>query len=75
MGVDMATYEELIAAQKSVEEVRQHIHADSLAYLSVEGMTAATGRPDSPFCRACFTGCYPVAVEPARGKVEYEALQ
>ncbi|NPV07297.1 MAG: amidophosphoribosyltransferase [Anaerolineae bacterium] len=75
MGVDMATYEELIAAQRSVEDIRKHIHADSLAYLSVEGMIAATGQPHGPFCRACFTGSYPVELEPEQNKMAYEALQ
>lgn len=66
MGVDMATHEELIAYQKSVEEIREHIGADSLAYLSHEGMmravTAEIGR-DAGHCSACFTGRYPIRLE------------
>lgn len=58
MGVDMASQKELIAAQKSVEEIREHVGADSLAYLSTEGMMAAL-RAESGYCNACFTGCYP----------------
>ncbi len=66
MGVDMATYHELIAYNKTVEEIRQHIGADSLAYLSHEGMmravTAEIGE-DRGHCSACFTGRYPIRLE------------
>jgi len=59
MGVDMATYDELIAHRLSVSEIRREIGADSLGYLSIEGMMRAVGRPLSQFCAACFTGDYP----------------
>jgi amidophosphoribosyltransferase len=72
MGVDMATYDELIAHRLTVDEIRQHIHADSLAYLSEEGMIAATGRGPGHFCEACFTGRYPVAREPEQAKLAFE---
>ena len=58
MGVDMASQDELIAAQKSLEEIRAHVGADSLAYLSIDGMMAAL-RAESGYCNACFTGSYP----------------
>lgn len=58
MGVDMARDQDLIAATKSVEEIRQHIGADSLAYLSLDGMMQAIGAGDG-YCNACFTGAYP----------------
>ncbi|MDY7100392.1 MAG: amidophosphoribosyltransferase [Actinomycetota bacterium] len=58
MGVDMASREELIAANHSVEEIRAHVGADSLAYLSLESMMEAL-QPDTGFCNACFTGTYP----------------
>jgi amidophosphoribosyltransferase len=74
MGVDMATYDELIAHRLSVEEIRRHIHADTLAYLSVEGMVKATGLPASHFCRACFTGVYPVEREPEQAKLAFEMV-
>jgi amidophosphoribosyltransferase len=65
MGVDMATYGQLIAHQKSVEEIRQHIGADSLAYLSLEGMQAtiaeAAAGPGG-HCTACFSGRYPIDI-------------
>jgi amidophosphoribosyltransferase len=60
MGVDMASQGELIAAEKSVEEIREHIGADSLAFLSIAGMMKALKAADG-YCNACFTGEYPFA--------------
>ncbi len=60
-GIDMDTKEQLVGANFSVEEIRDMIGATSLAYLSVEGMVAATGKPKGQLCRACFDGEYPVA--------------
>ncbi len=62
-GIDFPTAGELIAGQHTVEEIRRFVGLDSLGYLSLEGMVAATGLPKSSFCLACFDGCYPV--EPA----------
>src|SRR5215471_510081 len=63
MGVDIGSTKELIASGRSVEEVRKHIGADSLAYLSIPSLMRAIGRGTSQeFCRACFDGSYPVAV-------------
>jgi len=59
MGVDMATYEELIAHRLSGPEIRERIGVDSLGHLSLEGMIRATGRHPDRFCVACFTGDYP----------------
>jgi len=65
-GIDTSTRDELIAATKSVEEIRQIIEADSLSFLSVEGMLAAIGRkdtaPNNGHCLACFTGQYPTEI-------------
>lgn len=61
MGVDMATQDQLIAAQKDLEGTREYIGADSLAYLSVEGMMHAINR-EGGYCNACFTGHYPIPV-------------
>jgi amidophosphoribosyltransferase len=58
MGVDMATKSELIAAHKSLDEIKEYIGVDTLAYLSVEGMMS-TLRADDGYCNACFTGGYP----------------
>ena len=62
-GIDTPTRRELIAATSSVEDIRQFIEADSLGYLSTEGMLEAFGRPLQATCTACFTGIYPVAIE------------
>jgi len=64
MGVDMATYDELIAHRYSVDEIREKIGADTLGYLSLEGMIKAAGRPRDSFCLSCFTGEYPLAGYP-----------
>jgi amidophosphoribosyltransferase len=60
MGVDMASQSELIAAQKSVAEIGEHIGADSLAFLSIAGMMSAL-QASNGYCNACFTGVYPFA--------------
>ncbi|HEU4448656.1 MAG TPA: amidophosphoribosyltransferase [Gaiellaceae bacterium] len=61
-GIDMAGEDELIAATRSVEEVREEIGATSLAYLSLEGLQEATRRPADSFCRACLTRSYPTRI-------------
>ena len=60
-GIDIPTREELIAANMSVEEIRKFLEADSLGYLSREGMyTFEKLSPQEGFCDACFTGEYPI---------------
>jgi amidophosphoribosyltransferase len=61
-GIDMSTSEELIAAGNDVEGVRRFVGADSLGYLSLDALVAATGAPKGSFCRACFDGEYPVRI-------------
>jgi amidophosphoribosyltransferase len=61
-GIDTPTRGELIAANQSVEEIRRFIEADTLGYLSAEGMLEAFGRPLQATCAACFTGVYPVEI-------------
>jgi amidophosphoribosyltransferase len=61
-GIDMSTRQELVASDLSVEEVREFIGADSLAYLSLPAVVRATGAESGDFCRACFDGEYPVPV-------------
>jgi amidophosphoribosyltransferase len=63
-GIDTPDRGELIAAQKSVEEIRRFVEADSLAYLSLEGMLAAVSGPPDSYCTACWTGDYRVPVSP-----------
>ena len=62
MGVDMASKRELIASDRSVAEICDHIGADSLAFLSLAGMMEALGAADG-YCNACFTGVYPFEAE------------
>jgi amidophosphoribosyltransferase len=61
-GIDMADEDQLAAAHRSVEEMREHIGATSLHYLSVDGMQWATGLPEDAVCRACFTRSYPTRI-------------
>ena len=62
MGVDMAGQSELIAANKSVDEICAHIGADSLAFLSLEGLMKAL-KTEEGYCNACFTGRYPFTTQ------------
>jgi amidophosphoribosyltransferase len=62
-GIDFATRVELIASDLSVPQICSSIEADSLGYISTEGMIAATGQGADQLCMACFTGVYPVHVE------------
>jgi len=73
-GIDMATRAELVAANKSVEEIREHVGATTLHYLTLEGLQESTGLPANVFCRACFTGDYPIEVpeELAMCKMRFE---
>jgi amidophosphoribosyltransferase len=59
-GVDFASRAELIAAGLAVDEIRASIGADSLGYVSLDGLVAATGQPVDSLCRACFDGVYPI---------------
>ena len=70
----MATRDELIAARQSVEEIRAHVGATSLHYLTLDGLQESTGLPRSQFCRACFDGDYPIDVpeELAMCKMRFE---
>lgn len=65
-GIDTSTREELIAAKKSIEQMREYIGADSLSFLSVEGLVEGIGRndehPNRGHCLACFTGQYPTEI-------------
>jgi amidophosphoribosyltransferase len=67
-GIDFATRAELIAASLSVAEITESIGADSLGYVSLEGLTAATAVPAGQLCRACFDGAYPMQVPADQGK-------
>ncbi len=74
-GIDLADPSEMIAANKTVEEVREHIGATSLAYLSLEGLQASTRRPAEALCRACLTREYPTDVPVDAAKLKFEAAR
>src|SRR5207249_10540664 len=71
-GIDFADEDELVAAHRTVEEVREYVGATSLAFLSLEGLQASTRRPESTFCRACLTRDYPTAVPREGTKLRFE---
>jgi amidophosphoribosyltransferase len=74
-GIDMSTREEMIAHDRSVEEVAAELGADSLAYLSIEGVYEAVGTPREAHCDACFTGEYPLGdPDGANGKFALEEI-
>ena len=73
-GVDMATRWELIAARKTVPEIKEHLGADSLGYLSLDGLIRAVDLPRNIFCLACFTGAYPIPVQIEMDKLALEVL-
>jgi amidophosphoribosyltransferase len=73
-GIDFATRAELIAGSQSVVEIRDSIGADSLGFISLDGLTEATTLPAARLCRACFDGNYPIPVAEAnRGKHRLES--
>ena len=76
-GVDMARRDDLIASRMDIESIRRHIGADSLGYLSLDGMVTATGGTTGELCTACFTGDYlvPVQLELAKDSLEAEPVK
>jgi amidophosphoribosyltransferase len=73
LGIDTARREELIAAQLDIPGICRHIDADSLGYLSLEGLIDSIGLPRETFCHACFTGEYPMPVQLDLDKLVLEA--
>jgi amidophosphoribosyltransferase len=71
MGVDMGTYNELIAHKLTLDEMRDHIDCDSLHFLSLNGMMRALARTHG-YCNACFTGVYPIEVDVSQTKTGFE---
>jgi len=72
-GVDMATKEELVAAKMSIDEICNFIGADSLGYLSHQGLLRTVGGQKSQYCMGCFTGSYPIPVQLEMDKLVLEA--
>jgi amidophosphoribosyltransferase len=75
-GIDFATRAELIASGLEIEEIRRSIGADSLDYVSAEGLIEATHVPGEKLCTACFTGQYPIKIptDLSEGKLRLEIL-
>lgn len=67
-GIDFPDRTKLMAANLSLEEIRKYLNADSLHYLSQDGLVTATGLPKDSFCMACYDGNYPVAFDPSMDK-------
>ena len=68
-GIDFATRAELIAPGLTVDEICRSLGADSLGYISLDGLTEATQVPADQLCRACFDGRYPIAIPPAQAEL------
>jgi amidophosphoribosyltransferase len=73
MGVDMGSYAELIAHRLTLDEMRDHIDCDSLHFLSLEGLMRALGRSEG-YCNACYTGVYPLELDPEQTKTGFEVM-
>ena len=70
-GIDFPSSTELVAAKKSVEEIREYLDLDTLYYLSLEGMIRATGGDPNSFCKACFDGKYPIPPDTTFNKLSF----
>jgi amidophosphoribosyltransferase len=75
-GIDFATRAELIANGLEIEDIRRSIGADSLGYVSLQGLIEATTIPEKNLCHACFTGVYPTQIpeDMSEGKLRLEVL-
>jgi amidophosphoribosyltransferase len=71
-GIDMCTKKELAAARMTIDEIRDHVGATSLGYLSIAGAVRAVGKPENQFCLACFSGEYPL---PVPADIEKDSLE
>ncbi len=74
-GIDMPTRKELIASNMSVKQIESFLGADSLRYLSLEGMLSMPSLPNTTFCHGCFSGKYPIKVPPINGKDRLDTRQ
>ena len=72
LGVDLATRRELIAANKSVDQIKEYVGADSLGYLSIESLLKAVDLPKDRVCLGCFTGNHPIPVQLEMDKLALE---
>lgn len=74
-GIDFPTSQELIAHNRTVDDIRRYLEVDSLAYLSLEGMLSAMKRPSDDYCTACWSGDYKIPIDYAQSKFSFERDQ
>lgn len=74
-GIDFPTPTELIAHQRTVEQIRAFLEVDSLAYLSLEGMLSCLKHPPQRYCSACWNGRYKIPIDEPMGKFSFERDQ
>jgi amidophosphoribosyltransferase len=75
-GIDFPTSQELIAHERTVEQIRQFLEVDSLAYLSLEGMLACSKvHPPQDWCTACWSGNYKIPIDNPQSKFSFEREQ
>ena len=74
-GIDTPTRKELISSSHTIEEITKYITADSLGYLSREGLLAAVGGNDGSYCRACFSGEYPIAFQKLKPEPQLDLFE
>jgi len=75
LRIDFPDRSQLIAHDRTVEEVRQFLGVDSLHYLSLEGMLSCLGQPSDHYCTACWSGRYPINVDKPVTKLDLERFQ
>ena len=73
-GLDTAPEDTLIAHNHTVDEIRAQVGADSLGYLSLDGLNRAIALPEEGLCNACFHGRYPMAIDGVRAKLALEQV-
>ena len=71
-GIDFPTSKELIAHERTVEQIREFLEVDSLAYLSLEGMLACEKETAAHYCTACWSGNYKIPIEQPQSKLGFE---
>lgn len=71
-GIDFPDQKELVATGRSVEEIRDYLEVDSLAYLSLDGMLSCAKQPPDHYCTACFSGKYPMPIDDRVSKMTFE---
>jgi amidophosphoribosyltransferase len=74
-GIDFPTSEELIAHNRSVDQIRDFLEVDSLAYLSLDGMLSCMKQPRSEYCTACWSGEYKIPIDQPVTKFSFERDQ